>query len=362
MIRSSSFETFDHADFREAFSAPGMDTRQWVSYGIVEPDSGDQHAVFFNDADGNPVPQGVLVLVKLQPSGTIVPCRVAMHSGGGGEGEYTPFGPGDEVLVAIPRGSERAGCVIIGRFANQFDTFPSTVSGMDVTQNNVAFKRILVPYVMETGGSWSIRQSITGASLTIDPTGSILASSGDGHTLSMNSDIVGLQLADGNAGIQLLVSGDQATMFAKSSTLVIDDKKSQFQSGGGFTFSLAGLGPQGHGVTLEQVVNLLINWTIMLAGPQGSSTLATDLQKPGALLSTTPSPFPVAFDTALSTMLLAAAAVTPPTPTSPGGGLTLFAQTYISPATGIPGALLLPPIPLGASLGFPGIGNANFQF
>jgi hypothetical protein len=71
----------DLATNRDAIAGPGTDTRAWCHVGQVEPDSGDQHAVSFTAAgpDGQvgPNPFGVQVMVKLQPNGNVLPCRVA---------------------------------------------------------------------------------------------------------------------------------------------------------------------------------------------------------------------------------------------------------------------------------------------
>ena len=92
---------FDHATAGQAFAGPGMDTRQWVSYGQVDQDTQDSRCVVF-DPDLGP-----LVNVTLQPSGIPVVCRVLAPFAGQGESEYFPFISGDEVVVAITQGDER---------------------------------------------------------------------------------------------------------------------------------------------------------------------------------------------------------------------------------------------------------------
>src|ERR1700722_6710543 len=117
-MRSRRMETLamtemDSTSMAHLFSHPGADTRQWLSYGLVcQAVAGGDQSVRFTDDTGATLPQGVLVDVTLQPSGITVPCRVGAQSAGNGEGEFNPFGPGDEVLVAVPEGNERAGCVI----------------------------------------------------------------------------------------------------------------------------------------------------------------------------------------------------------------------------------------------------------
>lgn len=103
---------FDHATMGQAFAAPGMDPRQWVSMASVDPDSENARSVSFTDADGNPSPYGPLVSVTLQPSGISIRCRVAGAVAGNGEAEWYPFVAGDEVCVVIAEGDERDGGLV----------------------------------------------------------------------------------------------------------------------------------------------------------------------------------------------------------------------------------------------------------
>ena len=89
----------------EAFAKPGADTREWVSFGTV---STDDEPVVFSEEDGQPY-----VKVTLHPSLRPVLCRVGMEVAGDGEGEYTPFLSGDEVLVVMPGGREDGGATVI---------------------------------------------------------------------------------------------------------------------------------------------------------------------------------------------------------------------------------------------------------
>src|SRR5271154_424606 len=151
---------------------PGADTRQWASYGLVKVSTPGANSVLFNDEQGNPRPYPV-VLVTLQPSGIDVPCRIASQTAGEGTGEWHPFVDGDEVLVAIPQGNERSGCAIIGRFSNGRDAFPTSVAGSDPTQNNVAFKRVQEPYILESGTAILFRTANTEAFFSLASNGDI---------------------------------------------------------------------------------------------------------------------------------------------------------------------------------------------
>jgi hypothetical protein len=214
----------DHSSAADSFSHAGADTRQWISYGIVQQDiQGGDHSVRFNDDSGSPLPQGVLVDVKLMPSGIIVPCRVGGGVAGSGEAEYSPFGPGDEVLVAVPEGNERAGCVILSRLTNSSDTFPTTVASNDVTQNNVSFKRTLTPFIHEVGGSYTIHTSTTGAALTIGiqaPSqlmGGVMLNDGNSNVLTMSP--TGVVLASGE-GAQLTLGATSSLMTPGALTIL----------------------------------------------------------------------------------------------------------------------------------------------
>lgn len=249
----------DAANLADLLSRPGIDPRSWISLGLVEPDpSASEHSVVFDDEDGNPLDHGVLVSVKLQPSGTKVTCRVGGSCAGNGEGEWHPLGPGDEVLVAIPSGSERAGCVIIERLNQKYDAFPRTVAGMDVTKNNVAFKRTIAPQVYESGTSLMLRVASHGAQLALDPSGSVFLNDGNKSMLSLTPDVVALQLDAEAAGLHLDVSKKRATIFAQSTALVLDDTDSQFQTGGTLSISTGGNGAMNHATSIESVANVLL--------------------------------------------------------------------------------------------------------
>jgi hypothetical protein len=235
------------------------DTRQWLTHGIVEPDTTDSHSVMFNDPDGNPLPNGILVMVKLVSRGMVVPCRIASHAAGEGEGEYCPFGPGDEVLVGIADGDERSGCYIVGRMSNSADVFPTTVAGQDVTNNSISFKRIITPYIVETASSLQFRQAKTGASWSIDPLGNIIFSDGEGNLLTLSESVLMLQESTGSALLQIDVEKKTIALQSGQTSLLLDDANGgQFMTPGILQLVTSGGGyAAGHGVTLEQVVILI---------------------------------------------------------------------------------------------------------
>ena len=316
------------ATVRELAKGPGIDTRQWLSNGTVEIGTADQHPVRFNDETGAPLQHGVLVDVKLRPSGIVVPCRVASACAGNGEGEYHPFVDGDEVLVAIPGGDERAGCVILGRMNQAMDAFPRTVAGMDATANTFAFKRVRGPYVLESATALAFRCANTGASLSVDPTGQVFLNSGDGALLAMAHDACSFQLKDLSAGFQLDPSKKQASIVAGSTSVVVDDAVSEWQTGGFLKVSTAGNGAAEHVTTIEAVVGLLVQIGLQIG-----------IQQPGPLTGVLLAPI-------LSTIAglgpaLVAASKAPLDPTIAGALVTAFTLPKLpgTPSLGCPGFL-----------------------
>lgn len=251
----------DLATIADGLSRPGSDTRSWTTIGLVEPETDQAKSTVFSDQSGNPIPYGALVLVKLQPGGNVIPCRVAGSCAGNGEGEWHPFVGGDEVVVLVPDGDEKNGGVIIGRLNQAFDTFPSSVAGQSTQGNQVAFKRLLSPYVLESGTAIIVRNAATGAALTLDQTGNSYLSDGNGDALVLRSDVVSLQLAESAAALQLDPSTSSATLSAGSgsTSLLLDGAhgESQFQSDGTLAFTTLGNPGVNHATTIEAVVNLL---------------------------------------------------------------------------------------------------------
>jgi len=318
----------DVAAMREAVKGPGVDTRMWLAMGTVVAGTADKHPVRFTDEDGNALPHGVLVDVKLHPSGTEVPCRVMGRTAGNGTGEYHPFVDGDEVLVAVPGGDERSGCVIMGRANQALDVFPTTVAGMDVTQNTVGFLRCVEPYVIESATAVVLRQATTGAALSIDPTGQVFLSSGDGAILAMSHDASSFQLKDATAAFQLDPSKVQASVVAGGSAFVVDDQASEFQTAGFLSVSTGGNGAAEHVTTAEAVLGFL---NVFL---QAAATAATAPPALVAFFATFASPGPLA-------ALVATASSLPLDPTVAAALVAAFSVPKVSglPNLGCPGFL-----------------------
>lgn len=188
---------------RENFAGPGQDTRQWVSYGIVDDDTEDQKAVTFDED------YGPLVSVTLQPSGTPVRCRVGGSCAGNGEGEYFPFLGGDECVVVIFEGDEKADPMIVGRGNNQIDKWPTVVGGQDVTKNSVAFKRVRCPYILESASSLLFRAATAGNFLLLEASGNATLADGFHDFVHVGIDFVGMQASDADGAPTLLVQLDK---------------------------------------------------------------------------------------------------------------------------------------------------------
>ena len=346
----------DIAALRDALAGPGMDTRQWVSFGLVEPkgvDTPDQAVEFTSDL-------GPLVCVILQPSGSSVRCRVAGQVAGNMEGEYYPFVPGDEVLVVVPEGDERAGCTIIGRLNNSLDQWPGGIAGQDATQNNIAFKRIRAPYVLEFAESYLVRSPATSAFLSFTQDGQVTLSNADHAFLSLTPDFIGIQNGDASLLLQLDMTQQaivlqaapplvpSATNPVVGTTTLTLAENSTLLSNGTITFNMAGQYGIEHATSAEAAANMIYNvmlamWTplvtalnLMVTNPPGDPLFV-----PGALLGLLN---PLAFQLAMNTGL-AAAAASSIEPFAPAIAAALAAKvpgdiTGTLPSVGSPGILI----------------------
>ncbi len=344
--------SFDHASFSEAFN---RDARQWISYGLVDKDTPDAPSVRFKDEDGKPLPYGPMVSVTLQPSGISLPCRVASQVAGQSEGEWYPYVAGDEVLVAIPEGDERAGCVIVARLNQEIDEFPLAVGGQDVTKNTIGFRRMRTPYIIETGESYLIRSAKTGSQIGINLEGNLVLNDGDGGSLLIGPEAMGLSSGDGETFMQIFPEDKEVYLGADTATFLLAASESKFISQGSISFATIGASANQMGVTAEQVVAFVINVLAQLASmgafnPLSPLSAATYSASPPASCVT-------AIASVVGPALSALAGIAPLGP-APGGNFAAFVASA-PPIFGAVGALaaasanpVAPVDPTGTTFGF----------
>jgi hypothetical protein len=342
---------FDHNSMADAFVHPGIDPRQHISYALVDKGDENNPSVIFDEEYGQ-----VLVNITLQPSGLSVRARVASGVAGNGEGEYFPFMENDEVMVVIPNGNERAGVCIIGRMGNKFDAFPRSVAGQDATKNTFGFRRMRTPYILETASSYMIRSAVSGSFISIDTAGSLTVSDGNANMLHVGADFIGFGSGDNSTLFQLDLHKNQIVCEANGTKLVLDGDDSTFNSSGTLSLGTSGGFPTGHGVTLEQVVNLIINLLYtMLSSCTGPfpACLTTGATAP---FSTIPGAFPASLVTFVQTWLTMASSPIPPTPVLGGGvflpGLPQIIQLAMMTSAPLSG---LDPTGLVPGVGRPGL-------
>jgi hypothetical protein len=242
---------FDTRTAGAAMAAPGMDTRQWCSFGTVDRETADQKSVTFTTA------YGPLVNVTLHPSAVPVVCRVLHEVAGNGEGEWFPFVGGDEVEVLINEGSENAGCVIVGRLNQEIDQWPQKVAGQDATKNNFAFRRLRTPYILETASSYLVRNATTGAFFGISQTGAIVFSNADKAFFTLSPNLIGMQNGDADVLLQIDVDHKQVVLEAAGTKMVLDKDASHFLSSGTLSIGTSGKQPGEHATTIEAVLRVL---------------------------------------------------------------------------------------------------------
>lgn len=200
----------DEAALRDLVSGPGVDTRTWVSIGIVDLPSSDEggETVDFDEDDGQ-----VYVNVTLKPKDTPVRARLGMLFAGPGETTYVPFAGGEEVIVVLPEGDPRTGAVILGRLNNAYDSFPfENVGGADPKNNAIAMLRTRTALTVESGASVLVRSAATGALLLLSGQGSVTLRDGSSNVLQMSPDVFGFQNKDGDVVLQLDLVAQRYTM------------------------------------------------------------------------------------------------------------------------------------------------------
>lgn len=305
----------------------------WVSYATVDPDTKEAKSVVFEDDDGNPSPYGPMVQVTLQPSGVAMQCRVGSGVAGEGEADFYPFVAGDEVLVVIPEGNQRAGACIIARMNQEIDTWPTVVAGQKSTGNKFGFRRMRAPFILETSASYLIRSATTGSQIGIDSKGQIIVNDGDQNSMTIGPEAVGFTSGDTESFVTVLPPTKEVFLGAGSTTFLLNPKGSKFISTGTVSFATAGGSPSGMAVTAEQVVAFVINVITQLA-VGGNFNPAGPLVAPAAAI----------IGPIVAAALQAMAAVAP-ADTAPGGSMVNY-PTVFGPAGAIGQAALNPTAPI----------------
>lgn len=253
---------FDQQTYAKAM---GGHEKQWASYGTVDDDGSGNAKVVLTDDAGNPSPYGPLVICTLQPSGVSLPCRVSSMVAGDGEADYYPFVAGDEVLVVLPEGNERAGAVIIGRLNQELDKWPTVVAGQDSTKNSFGFRRMRAPYVIETSEAYLIRSAKTGSQIGIDGVGQVILNDGDKGKFVIGAEGIGFSDGDDSTLMQIYPADKQAMIVADTTSMNFAAGETKFISQGTISFATSGAIPNQTAVTAEQVVAFVMNVLAQLA-------------------------------------------------------------------------------------------------
>lgn len=280
----------DQATAAQTVRSPGIDPRQWISVGLVTAGNENDEIVIFDESEGQP-----LVRVLLEPSKIPVVARVGGQVAGNGEGDWHPFVEGDEVLVAIPEGNERAGCVILCRLPNGIDKFPmDSVAGQDPTTNTFAFSRRRTPRVEEFNGPIVFRSAMSGALISLDTSGVFTVRTGDRAVLQMSPDVIGFQGPSDESNppellLQLNVTdrhfsvtvGD--AIFNLSASNATPAPNNQLKVSDDLKISTNGNDTREHVLTLENFVNMMqtmlpvINPLVFTTPQIADATIATGI-------------------------------------------------------------------------------------
>lgn len=336
--------TFDAARASRAFN--GHDPRQWVSYATVDPETPDQPSVRFKGDDGKPLPYGPLVNVTLQPSGIALPARVMGAVAGDGEAEYYPFVAGDEVVVLLPEGDERAGAMIIGRMNQELDAWPLAVAGQDSTLNKFGFRRMRAPFIVETSAAYLIRSATTGAQIGLDPLGQVIINDGDQGMMVLGAEAMGFTAGDGESFVNVFPPSKEVFMGAGAASFLLNATESKFISEGAISFATNGAASNQTAVTAEQVAAVLINLVCALAAAAAFNPLFV------------PTPPTIG---AIVASALSALGGASPTTVVPGGNFAAYVGTVFGPGGALAAAAANPFAPVDATGLIPGFGRPGFK-
>lgn len=277
-----TYGEFDQATLKLPFGGPGADTRQWLSYGTVLEEGNGQKSVTYVDGQQ-------YVRVRLHPSELVVNARVLCKVAGAGEGESHPFVEHDEVLVAVPQGNERAGCVVLGKLNNALDAMPGVVAGNDTSNNAFTWTRTRTARAVESFGGDVVRDAKSGTYYGIGPDGGFSISTTDGGFLTVGPDSLGMQSVQGDMYCQAnLQKGTWligTSAGAVNAFFMLGNADQGIYSPGKFYLATGGVVPTQHVALwegllayLETYITTFVAAAVATAGgtvPPGTATAAT---------------------------------------------------------------------------------------
>ena len=222
---------------------------RFLSLGTVE----DESPVTFDAELKYP-----LVNVALQPSRISVRCRNLMRAGGKGEGDWYPFVPGDEVLVAMPSGP-RGECLILGRPPSTADPFPTSVAGQDATKNAFSFTRRACAHFEESKGPWTTMTQPSGAFVNLSAEGNVTLRDGSKGALQLSADALSYVSGDGACSLQIDLGKPSFSLRVDKAMLVLQSSgASAILAPGALSISAAGQPAHEHVITTEAVAGILV--------------------------------------------------------------------------------------------------------
>lgn len=212
--------TGDPSRIASLASRPGIDTRVWLHYAVVEDVGFDAN-------------EGVFADIRFLPDGRPDCAIVGACYAGNGFGMYAPLAVDDVVLVAVPAGDTDAGPVIIARLWNGTDKPPAEMAGTTAREGTPDPTSDLYVRV-QPGQSLKVRASSGG--------GVDIKSEGSGRIVieqSGSADIV-LKVANGHlcyvgdeAGAEPIALGQTLKTFLDSLKTWIDSHTHLGGTGGG---------------------------------------------------------------------------------------------------------------------------------
>ena len=203
----------------EAMAAPGMDLRNWLSYGTVATvdDEGNVH-----HDDPHAISQGaegVEVDVYVESLDKLVTCHYAGVHGGPNVYIGAPIKPGDRVVVGMPEGDD-AGCVILAILNSAAQPVPLGPDKKPIFQNDrllVWSKAVPIDLRVQGGPQVLIEQAgnvtVTAKNVTVKADSTQLGK--DGLTPPVNGLVLGAGV-DPFTGLSYYTLGNaSSTVMAK---------------------------------------------------------------------------------------------------------------------------------------------------